>query len=91
MSANPGRLLHASNLSLFKPVHAAPDSENAQATTKIDGLGPATTFHRIASEIKFNEKIAKVEAASRSEGQTDTNDDEIEKEHGYSLDICQLV
>lgn len=68
------------NLSLFITAHARLDSETVQVKTKIDSPGPTTTLHRTSSRTKFVEKIAEAEMAAQSEGQTDTSDDQADKE-----------
>lgn len=75
----------------FKTSLAVLETGEAHLTTNIDLQIPFTTLHRTASEIKFDEKAAEVEAAVNSKGQSDIYEDQTDMEHGYDTDICQLV
>lgn len=47
-------------------------------------------FQRPASEMEFDEKIAEARVAAQLEGQSETDNGQIDKEHGYGTDIRQL-
>lgn len=67
------------------------DTDGARVTKSIDQPGPSTTLNLIATEIKFDEKFAKAEAAAHSDGQSDMHDYQTEKKLGYDTDIRQFV
>lgn len=89
--ATLGHLWQASNLSSFKMVLVVQNTKNAHVTTNIDLMGPSTTLHPTASDIALDENTAEAEAATLSEGQSDIDDEQIDKEHWYHTDISQLV
>lgn len=84
-------LLHASSPHLFKKARRVPYSETARATTKIDLLGPLTTLKRVALQTKFDDINSEAEGTVHTEGHSDIDDYQTNKEHGYDMDIHQLV
>lgn len=79
MSASPEHLLRPSTQSTFMPVSAALDSKIVQETARMDILGPATTPHQPAPEVRFDDKIANMKTPARAEGQTNNSNDQTDK------------
>lgn len=90
-SASLEYLLHALNRSLLSTAWPEPDSKIAQMTTRIESVRPKTMLLGPASEIKFEEDIAEVEGANRCKSHCDNYSDELDRVHGYNLDLGQLV
>lgn len=70
---------------------AVRDTDDEHASINIDQPRPSTKLHSTALKIEFDEKIEDAEAAAQFKGQSDTFDDQNEKEHWYNTDIHQLV